>query len=364
MKMIHIFMISIVGVGYPMALYAGGDEAEHPEQVRSPHFKSILSLLRRSSSSHSSSVTINSDQKSDIVVGSLDSTSSLQSSSSSSSRSSSLSVTSSQSSPSKTGNRISRAMSRLSMRRASVTQDRSEWVIVGDQAKEEKLERLLADSRHNLDEELDKAQTIVIPGVIYASRNIFEQTGYASQTVAESNNDAVADIQNTLTHLKNVLNNYLEAKKEYERKMELNFERVGDFCPNGLYPYLGCTVKEGKNKTCDDIKAIIARKKARATTDHTRWMLRQTEYIFDNSESKRSYDSHLTEQKDIEAEQLEKKEREHYWYLYQIVGFSCAAIEEAAHEYNKILKEYQSHHDRSPDLADHALSLELDVKTI
>jgi hypothetical protein len=362
MKIKHIFMVSMIGVGYPIAVYAGGDEAEHPAHTRSPHFKSILSFLRRSSS-HSSSVTINSDQQSDAIVGSLDSTPSMQSSSSSS-----LSTSSSQSSPHKPGNRLSRAMSRLSMSRThapATAADKGEWVIVEDQVKEkaENLKRLLDESRHNLDDELYKAESIVIPGVIQAARAVFEQTSYASQTVAENSKDAVADIKNTLGHLKNVLNNYMEAKEEYERKLELNFERVGDFDPNGLYPYLGCTITEGRSKTCDDIKAIIARKKARATTDHAKWMLRQTEYIFDNSESKRSYDAHLAGQDNLEAAQLEKKEREHYWYLYQIVGFSCAAIEEAAHEYNKILKEYQSHRDSSPDLADHALSLELDVKT-
>jgi hypothetical protein len=360
--MMYIFMVGMAGSGAAMNVYAGEGPIVIPGQQRSPQSKSIFSILKRSSS-RSSSVAVSGDEKSDIIVGSLESTSSIQTSSSSSS-SSSLSVTSSQSSPSKAGNRLSRAMSRLSMRRTSVpaVREQEEWIVVEDETKRksaESLEEKLAQKRCALDSELDNAQIAVIPGILHAARTIFQEAGYSSQTVAQCRKDPVADIQNTLNHLKNVLNNYLEAKEEYERKVEINFERAGDFCPKGLYLYLGCTIQEGKSKTCDDIKTIIARKKAKATTDAARWMLRQTEYIFDNSESKRLYDACLTGQDDS----FERKEQEHYWFLYKIVGLSYAAIEEAVHEYNEALKEYQSHHDKSPDLANQALTLNLDVKT-
>lgn len=346
---IYIFMISMIGIGNPIILYAAEGPIELPAQMRSPQVKSLFSFLKRSSSRSSS---MSSDRKSDIIIGSLDSTSSMQSSSSS------LSVTSSQSSPSRAGNRLSRAISRLSMRRthAPTIHEQEEGVDVEDEAKRkaESLEKELAERRRNLDKELDDAQGIIIPGVIQAAVNIFEQVGYESQSTAGIKNDPVADIKNTLGHLKNVLNNYLEAREEYAKKMDLNFERVGDFRPQGLYLYLGLTLQEGKSKSCNEIKAIIERKKAKATTNETQWMLRQTEYIFDNSESKRSYDAYLADQDDP----LAKREKEHYWYLYKIVGLSCAAIEEAAHEYSKVLKEYQSQHDKSPDLSDQAFALD------
>lgn len=358
MKMMYIFMVGMAGAGVSTILYAGEGPSENPEQVTATRAKSIFSFLNKRSS-HARSVAMSSDQKSDSIVGSLDSTLSLQSSSSSSSSSSALSVRSSQSSPSRAGNRLSRAMSRLSMRRAQVLTDheQDEWVVVEDDVKKkaEILEKELAEKRRTLDDELYKAESIVIPGVIQAARTIFEQDSYASQSVAESNEDPVADIRNTLKHLKNVLNNYLEAKEEYARKVELNFERVGDFCPKGVYMYLGRTVQEGKNNSSDEIKAIIARKKAKATKEETKWMLRQVEYIFDNSESKRLYDAYLADQDNPVAQ----RDREHYWYLYQTVGFSYAAIEEAAYEYNKALKGCQSLHDKSPDLADQALTLDL-----
>lgn len=333
---IYIFMISIVGLGYPVMLCASEGPSQHPEQMRSPNLKSLLSFLTKRSSSHSSSVTISSDRQSDGLVGSFDSATSMPTPSSSSS---SLSVTSPQLGSITMSDRLARVMARLSRRQPSLPtiSEQDEWVVVEDEAKKKSanLEKELAEKRRHLDRELDDAQMIVIPGVIKASRDIFEGEGYASQVIAGSNNDPVADIQNTLRHLKHVLSNYLQTKEEYEQNLEINFERVGNFCPKALYMYLGLTLQEGKSASFDDIKKRMDCKKKRATKDDTRWMLRQTEYVFDNSESKKLYDAYLEGRDSL----FDNNDREHYWYLFRILGFSSAAIESAAYEYNKVLKE-------------------------
>lgn len=354
---IYIFMISIMSSS--TLIYAGEGPHQNSEQVTSPQSKSRFSFFYKRSYSRSSSVTSSGDRQSDGLVDAFDSATSMPTPSSSSS---SLSVTSPQLGSIKMSDRLARVMARLSRRQPSLPMisEQDEWVVVEDEAKKKSVnwEKELTEKRRLLNEELDKAQSIIIPGVIKASLNIFQGPGYESQAIAGGNNDDVADIQNTLRHLKHVLSNYLQTKEEYEQKLEINFERVGNFYPKGLYMYLGLTLQEGKSASFDDIKKRMDCKKKRATKDDTRWMLRQTEYVFDNSESKKLYDAYLEGRDSL----FDNNDREHYWYLYRVVGFSSAAIESAAYEYNKLFKESQSQHNvSSPDLADQALKLELDA---
>lgn len=362
MKMIYIFMVSMVGVGYSVSIYAGEGPSERGEHITSPRSKKLLSFLKRSySHSHSAtSIKSSNDPQADIIVGSADSTASTHSSSSSSS----IAVVTPQSS----NHRSLRAMFRFPMKHAPALHDKDDCVV--EHEAEENLEKALAQARRNLEDEVNKVEAVVIPGVIKAAYNIFKQEGYTSQELAQNNDDPVADVRNTLTHLRSVLQTYItrtsKVEDEYERTIELNFSRVGDFSPRGLYPYLGLTIAQGINKSSEDVKAIINSKKQKATLEETRWMLRQIEYIFDNSESKRLYDAYLGGEEALKAMKLEAKEQEHYWYLSQIVGNSCAEIDRAAHEYNeiqkKILKAQQIQATSSGSLADHALALELDSK--
>lgn len=361
MKMIHIFMVSMVGLGYAVLIDAGEGPDEPAAQITSPRSRNLFSFLRRSSSHSSSSIKSNNDPQVDKIVGSVDSIISIQS------------LASSPSIAGMTSQQSNRRSLRTMFRHASTSAAHDkDGDIIGHKVeeKEESLEEALAEARRNLDAEVDKAESIVIPGVIQAASNIFTQEGYASKEIAQNNNDPVADVRNALIHLRSVLQTYIartsKVEDEYEHTIELNFSRVGDFNPKGLYPYLGLTAMEGINKSSEDIKAIINRKKEKATVEDTKWMLRQIEYVFDNSESKRLYDAYLGGQDSLKAMKLEAKEQEHYWYLSQIVGNSCAEIDRAVHEYNeiqkKILKEEQMQASSSSSLAGHALALELDEK--
>lgn len=345
----RIFMMSILGgvcLHVSTSLIAGGDDNE--SAIQSPGRRSLLlRLLHRSSSHSSSSPSLTSQPSNTSLVGSP----------SSSGSSNSLSIASP---------RRSRrfALLRRSHRsvHASITSPQSQIPVQG--VTEENLKTLLKEAHQNLDQELEAARTIVIPGVIQAAYTIFERSGYSSNVITDKDNDGIADIRNTLNHMQQVLQVYVmrtsNLVEEYQKTVELNFERAHDFCPKGAYMYLGCTMQEGMAKSCDDIKTLIDRRMKKATMESTKWILRQIGHTLGNSESKQLFDAYLKGEDALTALQLDPKDRDHYWYLVKTVGECNSNIEDLHHTYKKKLEVYQDYLKSHQDLSHQALELDIE----
>jgi len=355
-----------------MDLYAGGDNAEHPEHVRSPRFKSIVSFLKRSSS-HSSSITIGSDRQSDIIVGSLDSMQSMRSSTSSaisivSSQGSSQG--SSQSSPSRSGNRLSRALARLSVRRthAPAAHEQEEGVVVENVHRESRPE-----------DPTEKAEFIFDT---MESEDIFEKSGLVLKCISEGvptifiegENDEYMKQLNEIDALIATFDRISDKIQTYQKRavpdfvsnyvetLEENFKDLkapgqeNQFDPKSIYTFLD--IDDPALPNYEVRKRIEA--KERENPGHYIFF-RQLEYPFRNDFGKQHYDACLQGEDALDKLKIHESNNVPLTFLAHLAIVCKNGLSDYKQKMNIRSASSQSLI-KSPDLADHALTLELDVK--